>query len=127
MPCAGACAGAWPWGSASLRAQRDTAFTSPMEMTGSTRVNSRNIVKKRPKVPTKVITSTQVGEYVLQLEGRKSRCRLVTMMTKRSNHMPTLMTSESTKMAAGEVRIFLNQKNCGLTTLHVTIVQYAQA
>src|SRR5215217_3027591 len=98
-----------------------------MEMMGSTRTKSRNRVKKRPNVPMKVPTSTIVGVYMDQLLGRKSRCRLVTMMTNRSNHMPTLMTNDSAKMATGDVRIFLNQNRCGDTTLHVTMIQYAHA
>ena len=47
----------------------------------------------RPIVPTKVDQSQNVGAYMPHDEGRKSRCRLVTTMTKRSSHMPTFTTS----------------------------------
>ena len=50
-------------------------------------------------------------------EGRKSRCRLVTMMTKRSSHMPTFTISEMTNSAATFVRTRLNHSTCGMTTL----------
>ena len=40
------------------------------------------------------------GSTCPRTTGRKSRCRLVTMMTKRSSHMPTLTTSDSTKSSA---------------------------
>ena len=58
-----------------------------------------------------------------QLDGRKSRCSEVTMITKRSNHMPMLTKIESTKSQASDERTFLNQKSCGTSTLQVTIVQ----
>ena len=45
------------------------------------------------------------------------------MMTKRSNHMPTLITSDSTNSAAVEVRSRLNQSSCGEMTLQVTMIQ----
>ena len=48
----------------------------------------------------------------------KSWCeRPGTMMTNRSNHMPTLMRIDATNMTAMLVRIFLNQKTCGTSTL----------
>ena len=49
------------------------------------------------------------------------------MMTKRSNHMPTLTRMEITNSAAGLVRTSRRQRSCGTTTLQVTIVQKAQA
>ena len=47
------------------------------------------------------------------------------MITKRSNHMPMLMTSEITNITGMLVRSFLNQNSCGEITLQVIIVQYA--
>ena len=38
--------------------------------------------------------SQKVGWYMPHDEGRKSRCRLSTMITKRSSHMPTFTMSE---------------------------------
>ena len=58
-------------------------------------------------------------------DGRKSRCSDVTMMTKRSNHMPMLTKIDTMKRTTMLVRAFLNQKTCGESTLHVIIVQYA--
>ena len=45
------------------------------------------------------------------------------MMTKRSNHMPMLMTMESTKSTGMLVRARLDQNTCGLMTLHVIMIQ----
>ena len=47
------------------------------------------------------------------------------MITKRSNHMPMLITIEIRNMNGTFVRSFLNQKNCGEITLQLTIIQYA--
>src|SRR5882757_9481891 len=47
------------------------------------------------------------------------------MITKRSNHIPMFTMIESTNVAERLVRIFLNQKSCGETTLQVIIHQYA--
>ena len=49
------------------------------------------------------------------------------MITKRSNHMPMFTKIDSTNMNGTLVRSFLNQKNCGETTLQEIIVQYAHA
>ena len=61
--------------------------------------------------------SQSVPAYMPQDEGRKSRCRLVTMITKRSSHMPTLTTSEMTNRNGTLVRRFLIQSRLGATTL----------
>ena len=51
-------------------------------------------------------------------DGRKSRCRLVTMMTKRSSHMPTLTMSDDDEQQTGDVAATLrNQSICGVRTL----------
>ena len=47
-------------------------------------------------------------------DGRKSRCRLVTMMTKRSSHMPMLTTSEIMNSSGTFVRTRLNHSSCGV-------------
>jgi len=39
-------------------------------MAGKNLMNRRNNVKKRPKLPMNVQISTQVGEYIAQLDGR---------------------------------------------------------
>ena len=58
-----------------------------------------------------------------QLEGRKSRCSDVTMMTKRSNHMPTLTSIEMTNTTGSVRRTLRNQNNCGTPTLQATMIQ----
>src|SRR5919199_612034 len=63
---------------------------SKMEMTGRKRMNKNKSVKNKPMVPKNIEKSKIVGRYMPHEEGTKSRCRLVTMMTNRSNHMPTL-------------------------------------
>ena len=47
-------------------------------------------------VPTYVDQSQNVGRNMPHEEGRKSRCRLSTMMTKRSSHIPMLTTIDRT-------------------------------
>ena len=54
-------------------------------------------------VPRKVDMSQNVRWYMPHDDGRKSRCRLVTMMTKRSSHMPTLTTIEMTNRSGDVV------------------------
>ncbi len=67
--------------------------------------------------------STAVGKNMPHSPGRKARCKLVTMMTKRSNHMPIVTRNETAKMAAGLVRNFRIQKTWGLTTLQKIMAQ----
>ena len=69
--------------------------------------------------------STHVGVNMSHELGKKSLARLDTMITKRSNHMPTLTTIESTNMIGMLVRSFLNQKSCGVMTLQLTMIKYA--
>ena len=45
------------------------------------------------------------------------------MITKRSNHMPTFTTMLTMNISGMLVRIFLNQKSCGVSTLQVTMMQ----
>ncbi len=52
-----------------------------------------------------------------QDEGRKSRCRLVTTMTKRSSHMPTLTNMAMIQASTGEVRKRFIQRSCTTSTL----------
>jgi hypothetical protein len=56
-------------------------------------------------------------------DGRKSWCSEVTMITKRSNHIPMLTKIEITNSATTLSRSFLNQKSCGTSTLQLIIVQ----
>src|SRR5438270_7605274 len=68
---------------------------SKMEMTGRKRTNKNSSARNRPSVPTKVITSQREGWNMPHDDGRKSRCRLMAMMTKRSSHMPMFTMMET--------------------------------
>src|SRR4051812_43080344 len=88
-------------------------------------MKSRNSVVKMPNDPTKIMMSTTVGKNMCHSPGRNARCSEVTMMTNRSNHIPMVTRKLITKTTNGLVRIFLNQKTCGESTLQLIIVQYA--
>src|SRR5262245_346840 len=64
-----------------------------------------------------MLQSTQVGVYMAQLDGRKSRWSEVTMMMKRSHHIPTLIKTDATHIAARFVRTRRDQNSCGTATL----------
>src|SRR3954471_8622721 len=96
-------------------------------MAGNTRRNRNSKQKNKPIVPMNVAQSQNVGEYMPHEDGRKSRCRLVTTITNRSSHMPTLTTSAMTNSTAGVRRTRRNQSACGMTTLHVISDQYHPA
>src|SRR5450759_2833073 len=57
-------------------------------------------------------------------EGRKSRCRLVTTITKRSSHMPTLTTIATRLRQRVHFRTFRNHRDCGVMMLQKMSVQY---
>ena len=96
-----------------------------MAIAGKNFTNNRTSVKKSPKLPINSPKSHTVGMNIPQLEGRKSRCSDVTTITNRSNHIPTLTKIAIMNETQSDVRSFLNQNNCGVTTLQVNIVQYA--
>src|SRR5690348_7754632 len=68
-------------------------------------------------VPTNSEISMMVGAYIDQLPGMKSRCSEMTMMLKRSSHMPTLTNRLAIHITTSERRIVRNQKICGTSTL----------
>ncbi|MND02642.1 hypothetical protein D3C83_221010 [compost metagenome] len=68
-------------------------------------------------VPANMPKSHRVGSYMSHDEGRKSRCRLVTMMMKRSSHMPTLTNSDRTKSSGMLSRTLRNQNSWIITAL----------
>ena len=81
--------------------------------------------RKNPNVPKNIAMSTHVGPKSAQLLGRKSRVRLVMMMTNRSNHMPMLMHI-ATNITTNRFRRSLgNHSSCGKKTLHANIVHAA--
>src|SRR6185436_9153716 len=100
-----------------------TPLIPHIEMIGRVRTKSRKQVKKRPNEPIRMATSMTVGRYIPQLDGRKSRCSEVTMITKRSNHMPTLTSRETAKSTGTEVRSRFDHRSWGTKRLQVIIVQ----
>ena len=98
-------------------------FTSLMAMTGSSRVKRRKRVKKSPKEPSRMATSTRLGVYIVQELGRKSRCRLETTMTKRSNHIPTFTRIETVSSTGMLRRRRRTQSSWGMATLQATMIQ----
>src|SRR6476619_1221908 len=101
-----------------------SARISKIEIIGSTRMNRKNSITNSPMVPKNVIQSHRVGQYIPQDDGRKSRCRLVTTMTKRSSHMPTLTTMATAKRPSVLVRTRRNHSHCGVMMLQKMSVQY---
>src|SRR5207244_13086494 len=69
---------------------------SKIEIMGRKRKKRNRRETNRPIVPRNVDQSQNVGWYIPHDEGRKSRCRLVTMMMNRSSHMPTFPVSDMT-------------------------------
>lgn len=98
-------------------------FTSAIAMIGRKRQNNMNSVKNKPKLPTSIPMSTHVGWKYDQLDGRKSRDSEVIVITKRSNHIPMFTKMQIMTMNHGVVRHHLNQKNCGINTLQLTMIQ----
>ena len=90
---------------------------SKIEIIGRTLMKRKKSIVNKPIVPKNVIRSQRVGQYIPHDEGRKSRCRLVTTISNRSSHMPTLTNIEMKKSIAGDVRMLLIHRNCGITML----------
>src|SRR5690606_8691594 len=81
------------------------------------RKNSKNRNRKKKMVPKKIVRSTHVGEYDSHFDGKNSRSRLSTMMTKRSAHMPTLIAIDAQNSTQTFRRSLRDQKSCGTSTL----------
>ena len=97
-------------------------LTSACAITGNALEYNKNKVKKNPIVPRKIPISTNVGENIVQAEGKKSLCKDVTIITNLSNHIPILTKIESIKVATNEVLILEIQYNWGTITLQVIIL-----
>src|SRR5215213_7123151 len=93
-------------------------------MIGRNRTNRKISEKKNPSVPMNIDQSMIVGEYIAHEDGRKSRFKLVTMMTNLSSHMPTLTTSEIMNSQNGLSRKRLNQSSWIDMPLHRINSQY---
>src|SRR5215470_8559702 len=81
-------------------------------------------VKKKPSVPTNIEISNTVGEYMPHDDGRKSRWRLVTMITNLSSHMPMLTMIEITNSQNSLSLNRLNQRSWIDAPLHKSSSQY---
>src|SRR5258706_6382102 len=92
---------------------------SKMEMTGRKRTNRKSSARNNPMVPTKVMMSQRVGWNMPQDEGRKSRGRLMAMMTKRSSHMPMFTMMATRHEPSGLLRTPRIHSSCGGATLQV--------
>ena len=99
------------------------ARISAMEIIGRNRRNRNSSARNRPIDPTKVAQSQNVGLYMPHDDVRKSRCRLVTTMMKRSSHMPMLMMSAITNSTGTLVRTRVNQSACGMAMLQTISAQ----
>jgi len=84
-------------------------FTSAILIVGKNLQNKKYKKKNNPNEPIKILTSVIVGVYIAQLEGKKSLCNEVTIITKRSNHIPIFTMIDMIKMNQGVVLAHLNQ------------------
>ena len=82
-----------------------------MLITGKYLANNKKQVKNKPNVNKKSPTSYIVGENIAQLEGMKSLCKEVQMITKRSNHIPMFTIMDKINVHTKLLLIFLNQNN----------------
>ncbi len=84
-------------------------FTSAILIDGKNLLNKKYRKKNKPNEPIKILTSVMVGVYIAQLDGKKSLCNEVTIITKRSNHIPIFTMIDMIKMNHGVVLAHLNQ------------------
>tara|TARA_B100001540_G_C15249617_1_gene392088 strand:- start:14 stop:322 length:309 start_codon:yes stop_codon:yes gene_type:complete len=80
-------------------------FNSACATTGKALEYNKNKTKKKPIVPRKIPISTKEGENIVQAEGRKSRCKEVTIITNLSNHIPILTKIDNINVATNDVLI----------------------
>src|SRR5690606_426652 len=86
-------------------------------MEGSSRMNRKNSVENRPKLPMKSDQSQNVEMKSPQEESRKSFVSDTAMITKRSSHMPTLTMMEMMNSARGLCLTRLNHSGWMATRL----------
>src|SRR5690242_12732777 len=89
-------------------------------------MNRKSSVKNNPMLPPSVSQSHQVGLKTAQLDGTKSRCRLCTMIMKRSSHIPKFAESAVKKSNKGLVRTRRDQAAWGMRTFVAINSQNAQ-
>src|SRR5204862_5315084 len=103
-----------------------TSFTSEIDTAGKFFTNRRNHMKNHPKLPAMMPQSAQVGLYVaLANRSNGSPASDSTMITNRSNHIPTFTKIEMTNSARMLVRMFLRHRSRGRNALQMIIVQLA--
>src|SRR6266704_638430 len=103
-----------------------TSFTSEIDTVGKFFTNNRNHMKNQPKLPAMMPQSAHVGLYVaLANRSNGSPASDTTMITKRSNHIPTFTKIEITNSARMLVRTFLRHNSHGRSPLQMFIVQLA--
>ena len=86
-------------------------FNSACAITGKVLEYTKNKTMKKPIVPIYIPMSTKVGENIDQLDGKKSLCRDVTIITKRSNHIPIFTKIDKIKVA---IKLFLIELICSV-------------
>src|SRR2546430_869166 len=88
--------------------------------------DNRTREKRQPKPPAMMPQSAHVGLYVaLANRSNGSPASDTTMITKRSNHIPTFTKIEITKGARMLVRTFLRHNSHGRSPLQMFMVQLA--
>src|SRR5438552_3168759 len=85
---------------------------------GKKRTNNRNRAKKKASDPRYVRMSQIVGRKNPNEEGKKSSLKLLAMIMKRSNHIPTSTTTETNNKTVGLRRSVRHHSNCGTSVLH---------
>src|SRR6266566_4684696 len=108
------------------RGAGSTSFTSEIDTAGKFFTNKMNHMKNQPKLPAMIPQSAQVGLYVaLANRSNGSPASDSTMITNRSNHIPTFTKIEMTNSARMLVRTFLRHNSHGRSPLQMFIVQLA--
>src|SRR5204862_7951365 len=103
-----------------------TSFTSEIDTAGKFFTNKRNHMKNQPKLPAMIPQSAHVGLYVaFANRSNGSPASDTTMITNRSNHIPTLTKIETTNNPRMLVRTFFDHNSHGRRPLQMFIVQLA--
>src|SRR5262249_13856629 len=101
------------------------SLISAMENAGSTRTKIRKYMKNQAKAPAVIAASVHDMRYQTVGAGLIGRASDVTMITKRSNHMPTLTNRHRMNSVTMCRRIGLNHSDSGRMTLQVNMIQNA--
>src|SRR5690606_25942270 len=100
-------------------------FKVACEITGKVLAYNRNRTKKNPMVPMKVPISTKVGWNKVHDEVNRSLLKSITIISKRSNHIPMLMIIETTNVQMILRLYFRIQSVNGTTMLQIIRAQKA--